>query len=85
MAASRDPSQFAQTRSEEFLQLVKGSLLQNGFCTNFSDFEAKSGSPKSAPKNVPKNAPKNAPKNGMISPNFSTEFFSEFSVCVFLQ
>ena len=55
-----------------------GSLLQNGFCTNFSDLEAKSCSPKNAPKSVPKNAPKNAPKNGMFSPNFSTEFFSEF-------
>ena len=39
--------------------VAKGSLLQNGFCTNFSDFEAKSCSPK------------NAPKNGMFSPNFS--------------
>ena len=69
---------------ELFLQqFLKGSLLQNGFCTKFSDFEAKSCSPKNAPKNVPKNAPKNAPKNGMISPNFSTEFFPEFSVCFF--
>ena len=64
-------------------ELVKGSLLQNGFCTNFSTFEAKSCSPKNAPKSIPKNAPKNAQKNGMFSPNFSTEFFPEFSVCVF--
>ena len=62
---------------------IKGSLLQNGFCAKFSDFEAKSCSPKNAPKNVPKNAPKNAPKNEMFSPNFSTEIFPEFSVCVF--
>ena len=48
-------------------QILKGSLLQNGFCTNFSNFEAKSCSPK--------NAPKNAPKNGIISPNFSTRIF----------
>ena len=64
---------------------IKGSLLQNGFCTNFSDFEAKIFSPKNAPKNVPKNAEKKTPKNGMFSPIFSTEFFPEFSVCVFLQ
>ena len=43
---------------------VKGSLLQNGFCTSVSDFEAKSCSL----KNSLKNAPKNAPKNGMFSP-----------------
>ena len=61
---------------------VKGSLLQNGFCTNFSDFEAKRCSPKKAPKNVLKNAPKNAPKNGMFSPfplNFSPNFRCVFS------
>ena len=47
--------------------------MQTGFCANFSDFDAKSCSPK------------NAPKNRMFSPNFSTEFFPEFSVCAFLQ
>ena len=65
--------------------LLKGSLLQTGFCANFSDSEAKSCSPKNAPKNVPKSSPKNAPKNEMLSPKFSTEFFPEFSVCVFCR
>ena len=60
---------------------VKGSLLQNGFCANFSKFEATCYSPKNEPKTVPKNTP----KNGVFSPNFSTEIFPEFSVCVFLQ
>ena len=73
------------TDFSEIHPFFKESLLQNGFCTNFSDFDAKSCSPKNAPKNVPKNAPKNASKNGMFSPNISTEFFPNFRCVFFLQ
>ena len=48
----------------------------------FSDFEAKSCSPKNTTKNSPKGAPKKSTKNRNVFTAFSTEFFPEFSVCV---
>ena len=58
--------------------LIKGSLLQNGFCTNSSDFEAKRCSPKNAPKKVRKTHRKTHRKtecfHRFFSPNFSPSF-----------
>ena len=58
---------------------LKGSLLQKGFCANFSDLEAKSCSPKNAPKNVPKSAPKTECFHRNFPPKYSPNFRLCFS------
>ena len=67
---------------------VKGSLLQNGFCTNFSDFEAKKLlTEKCTEKRTEKCTEKCTEKRNVFTEFFHRIFPRIFGVCVcfFLQ
>ena len=61
---------------------LKGSLLQNGFCTKFSDFDAKSCSPKNAPnKRTEERTEKRTEKRNVFTEFFHRIFPRIFGVC----